>query len=362
MIRKRYVTDFIPMVLIAILIGVAACTPSGSSALPTSTPIPTPVIPIKPTYTVKLGDVVNAVQFAGRIASVTEESLFFKTDGRVRTLYAKPGDLVKKGQVLADLENLTRLERQQALDKLAIRKAEIRLEMVKLQFKLVEKNSWTLNQKTYDVPLKNYEVELAQIALDEALMNDQDLEASIANSRIVAPMDGLLLTSSVVAGSTVTAYKERMVVVDPGVLEIGVELDSVMQAKIELNLPAAITIPNRADLKATGKVRRLPLAAVTSSGPLNKVQDATTRISMEPAPSSLGLAIGDRVDVSVLIESKKNVLWLPPQAIRTFEGRKFVIVQEGQLQRRLDIKAGIQSEDRVEVVEGLSEGQIVLAP
>jgi multidrug efflux pump subunit AcrA (membrane-fusion protein) len=60
------------------------------------------------------------------------------------------------------------------------------------------------------------------------------------------------------------------------------------------------------------------------------------------------------------LERKDNVLWLPPQAIRTCEGRKFVVVQEGDAQLRVDVKVGIESEDRVEIEEGLTDGQIVV--
>jgi multidrug efflux pump subunit AcrA (membrane-fusion protein) len=67
--------------------------------------------------------------------------------------------------------------------------------------------------------------------------------------------------------------------------------------------------------------------------------------------------------VNVVLERKDDVLWLPPQAIRTFEGRKFVVVQEeGEAQRRVDVKVGIESEDRVEIEEGLTEGQVVIGP
>jgi multidrug efflux pump subunit AcrA (membrane-fusion protein) len=62
----------------------------------------------------------------------------------------------------------------------------------------------------------------------------------------------------------------------------------------------------------------------------------------------------------VVLERKDDVLWLPPQAIRTFEGRRFVVVQEGDAQIRVDVKVGIESEDRVEIEEGLSEGQVVI--
>jgi macrolide-specific efflux system membrane fusion protein len=39
-----------------------------------------------------------------------------------------------------------------------------------------------------------------------------------------------------------------------------------------------------------------------------------------------------------------------------------VVIQEGEAQRRVDVKVGITGEDRVEILEGLKEGQVVVAP
>ncbi len=74
------------------------------------------------------------------------------------------------------------------------------------------------------------------------------------------------------------------------------------------------------------------------------------------------MGLGDLVRVRVVIESKDNVLWLPPQAIRVFEGRQFVVVQDVQGLRRVDVTLGIQGSERVEIMSGLSEGQIVQSP
>ncbi len=57
-----------------------------------------------------------------------------------------------------------------------------------------------------------------------------------------------------------------------------------------------------------------------------------------------------------------GVLWLPPQAIRVFEGREFVVVRDGDMQRRVDLKTGLKTVECVEIIEGLSEGQVVIAP
>ena len=66
--------------------------------------------------------------------------------------------------------------------------------------------------------------------------------------------------------------------------------------------------------------------------------------------------------VTVVLEQKDDVLWLPPQAIRTFEGRKFVVVQADGYQQRVDVTIGIEGDDRVEIEDGLEEGQTVVSP
>ena len=108
-------------------------------------------------------------------------------------------------------------------------------------------------------------------------------------------------------------------------------------------------------------VRALPLLNLSDST-ANMGQNTTTRISLDTPASQLGLEIGDVVQVKVIVEEKKGTLYLLPQAIRTFEGRKFVIVQDAQGQHSVDVKVGIQSEDKIEILSGLEEGQIVQAP
>ena len=74
------------------------------------------------------------------------------------------------------------------------------------------------------------------------------------------------------------------------------------------------------------------------------------------------LSIGERIGVVILLEEHDDVLWLPPAAIREFNGRHFVVVQEGQIQRRLDVKIGLQNENQIEILSGVSEGQLVVGP
>jgi multidrug efflux pump subunit AcrA (membrane-fusion protein) len=76
----------------------------------------------------------------------------------------------------------------------------------------------------------------------------------------------------------------------------------------------------------------------------------------------LGYEVGDMVRLSIILAQKADALWLPLQVVREFEGRYFVIVQDGDVERRVDVKVGIVDDDRIEVTQGLTEGQVVVAP
>ena len=60
------------------------------------------------------------------------------------------------------------------------------------------------------------------------------------------------------------------------------------------------------------------------------------------------------------LETQTNVLWLPPTAIRTFQNRIFVVLQTPEGQRRADIQIGLQTDERVEILSGVNEGDVVV--
>jgi len=80
------------------------------------------------------------------------------------------------------------------------------------------------------------------------------------------------------------------------------------------------------------------------------------------SPEQGGYALGDRVIITAVLQQKDNILWLPPQAIRTVGGRTFIAVQEADGQKRIEIAPGLQTHDRVEITGNVSEGQVVVGP
>ncbi len=74
------------------------------------------------------------------------------------------------------------------------------------------------------------------------------------------------------------------------------------------------------------------------------------------------MSIGDRISVDVLASVQEDALILPNGVVREFAGRTFVVLKEGDRQRRVDVKTGIENEALIQIVAGLSEGEEVVAP
>jgi multidrug efflux pump subunit AcrA (membrane-fusion protein) len=425
---------------------------------PTPTPIPTPIVPTKPTYEVQRGEVVDKIKFTGRVAPVREEELFFRTNGWVRNVFVERDDFVTAGQILADLEieDLERelasktldLERAQSLLDEAervlandIRRAEVEKEISELELEAARGQDLTpqqeqaaaelekvqirlqqaqedydeiawrndratsrqaaelqqvtldfiqakaayelalqaIDNQKYDLAILERQVELAQIRLDELnegvdplLVNDveratldvQRLKAEIADAQIIAPFDGQILSESLTEGREATGHKTVAIIADLSELEVSADLSSTQLQELTEGMPVVATLSRRPGEEWSGYIRRLPYpygGGGRSEG-AEEEEDASTRIRLDVTFEELDLDMGDLMTIEVVLEQKDDVLWLPPQAVRTFEGREFVVVQDGELQRRVDVKIGIESEDRVEVEEGLTEGQIVIGP
>jgi multidrug efflux pump subunit AcrA (membrane-fusion protein) len=166
----------------------------------------------------------------------------------------------------------------------------------------------------------------------------------------------------------VEAYAGVVVVADPTDLEVTAEPNNTVMTDLKEGMPVSVTLVSFPDKPLTGKIRQLPYpygsGGTTKSEVASNVQrDTSTRIELDKASlSGMNLVLGDLARTTVVLEKKTDVLWLPPQAVRTFEGRRFVVIQDGDGQRRVDVKVGIQSEDRIEIEEGLTEGQVAVAP
>lgn len=366
-------------------------TQRAAAEAPTPTPIPTPVVPVKPTYKVQRGEIVDEITFSGRISPVVEEELFFRASGRVRAVFAKRNDMVTEGQVLAELE-IDGLERE-------LNSAQLQLERANVLFAEAERE-WEYQREVAEINLEKarvrlaslqaqgspdvaavtaqeLDVELAQLALEKhiedgvnpLLANDVErakfdvvkLEAEIAEAQIIAPFDGQLLSLSLTPGQAVEAFRPVATVADITNLEVSADLLSNQMEDLAEEMSVSVVLVSRPGVELTGQIRQLPYpyGSGGSSTATVEERDKSTRFTLNESAEEAGFDLGDLVRVTVELERKEDILWVPPQAIRVFDGRRFAVVIDGEARRRVDVKVGIETPDKLEIEEGLEEGQTI---
>ena len=445
------------LVAMTVLAGCTCGPAEGADATPT--PIPTPIVPDKPTYLVQRGEVSEVLEFTARVSPVAEEELFFRTSGYVGAVYVKRDDWVEAGDLLAELEvtdlknqilqaeaslesAISSNEQQIAEAQASLRAAELNLAIAKAndsssqvvaaevaleraQIALADAQEaydqawdpardWELNVEwkrraleaeresterrlydaglslkvaeanyqqalqaqqvhAYTVQLREQDVELARLrleklesglAIEELRLHLSRLQAQLDEARLVAPFDGQVLLVTLVEGRAATAYKPAIVVANVDALELSADLDVDAMQVLQEGMEVTCEPTRRPGQQFTGFIRRLPYPYGGGSrvGTVED-EDQSTRVTLEDTPEALGLSLDDRVYVTVVLEHKEDVFWVPPQAIHQFEGREFIVVQDGDRQRAVDVNVGIESEERYEiegVTEELVEGWVVI--
>jgi multidrug efflux pump subunit AcrA (membrane-fusion protein) len=368
-----------------------------TSSTPTS--LPTLVQSAQATTQVQRGEVVKEVELTGYIVALKSQDLFFYSDGFVRTIDVKRGDKVKQGQVLAtlDAKDLTSqlAEAQLALktsqaqldaanqanaDDLAEAQVELQIEKIRLeQAKYILRSSGSLSS-TYDLQIQIQMVNLAQLKVDRlkrgvdpqisegveaANLTVQRLQGLLADTQVTAPFDGTVTSLTInKPGEQVSAYRTIATVGDLTSLGVTASLPGPSSSDtpgaspvlLSLGMPALIQDASQTSPPTVkGTLTSVPGQATTD-------QDKTVLISIDQSLQGSGLALDSTVKVRVQVASKANVLWLPPLYVRTFEERSFVIVVDKSGPHRVDIKTGLAGLERVEIVDGLSAGQVIQEP
>jgi HlyD family secretion protein len=244
-----------------------------------------------------------------------------------------------------------------------IRRAQINLEIEQLTLEQYE----TQNRSAFEIEIQKRKVELAQMDLDELMESlgidpnavvADEIDAQVAQARAFAPADGTII-SAVTVGRNVSPTTPAFILGDPGKLEVVADLGSGDDQVREMfeGMPAVVVVDAKGGVELKGSIRQLP--SPYGTGPS---EERVIHVVLDAAPSADTYQTGDKVTVRLVLASKDDILWLPPEAIRSAGGRTFVIINSDSGPKRVDIEIGLQTRDMVEIVSGLTEGQVVVGP
>lgn len=186
--------------------------------------------------------------------------------------------------------------------------------------------------------------------LRQAQLKVDQLKTDIARSSLYAPMDGVILEVSISPGDQVTAYNAVITIGLPEPKEVIASLAIGDAQNLSAGMVGVCQIANKPETAVQCAVRRIPGS--------NRDADQTTRIGA----GFENLTDGQLIQVYMPLQIRENVLWLPPAAIRTFQNRTFVVLDTPDGQRSVDVELGLQTDDRVEIISGVNEGDVVVGP
>jgi multidrug efflux pump subunit AcrA (membrane-fusion protein) len=381
------------------LLALAACA-GGSARYPTAgepTPMPTAAAAAKATYPVARGDITARLSLAGRVSPIVEESLSFTIDGQIGELSVEQFTFVAAGDGLATLDTIqldaalltaqsehdiaaARLTARAAEVERARRRAELQRDMARLDydFAVAQAGAAPSAAEQHAIDRLRLALELAQIdveeldqAIDPALQAEVDAatlrlaqaEADLAAAHIVAPFDGVVLNVEKGVGRGVVAGETVLVLADLNELQASAGARDSELEQLAEDLPASVTAADGRGPALPGVVAHLPYPYGSGGAEAGVEGDKTIHVSFDDQEAArAAFELGDRIAIDIVTATREGVLWLPPSAVREFSGRRFVVVESDGVQQRVDVVLGISGDGRVEIVEGLSEGQIVVAP
>lgn len=263
-----------------------------------------------------------------------------------------------------------RLENDRAGSEARLQRAQDNLTVARAEY---NDAAASLNNEDYSVAILEKDIQLAEyriaqlergvdplLALDvqRAELEIAAIEQQITDAQLIAPFAGEVLSVAIRPGDAAAAFKTVLVLADPDRLEITAELGSEDLTEMSVGQLATIRMRNRPEQDFSGQVRQLPYPYGGGTVETDE-SDPAVRVALDDP--GVELEMGELANVIITLEEKADVLWLPPAALRTFQGRTFVVVQEADgSQRRVDVRLGIEGEDRVEILEGLSAGEVVV--
>lgn len=321
--------------------GAGPAEKSAAETTPTATGAPSPAL----TVTVAQPEtqaLEQRLEANGSIAAWQEASVGAELSGlRLATVNANVGDVVRKGQVLAVLAGeTTQAESLQA--KAALAQAEAARETAKADADRARsiQDSGALSASQIAQYLMQEKV--AQAQWDAAKAAYAATEVRLANTRVLAPDDGVISARPATVGAVVGSGQELFRLVRQGRLEWRAEVTADEVVRVQAGQKAQVMVNGVEPV--TGTVRAVAPTA-----------DPQTRnvLVYVDLPRQAGLRAGTFARGSFAL-GRTQALTVPAPAVVVRDGHSYVFVigAEHKAEAR-KIGTGRRTGDRVEVLEGL---------
>ncbi len=326
-------------------------------------------------------NVVAEVMGTGTLEARIKTTLSPRIQERLAEVLVDQGDFVRADQLLARLDD-GELKRQVEVSEAALASAKATAARVRVD----EARAQAVQQQAQQDYKRVAELLATQVSsqaeMDKAVEQSRVTESDLNRARaatveaeqqvnlaeknlayqqerltftqILSPYAGLVTRRDRDAGGVVVPGSSILQLISTNELWISAWVDETAAAGLAVNQPARVVFRSETEKSYPGDVARL-----------GRETDRETReflvdVRMQELPPNW--TIGQRAEVFIETGRKANALAVPPQFILWREGKPGVFVNEGGKATWRDVMLGLRGRDLVEVTQGLSAGEQVVAP
>lgn len=340
------------------------------------------------TEPVRRGSIRKIVDATGEVGAAQLVDVGAQASGQIQKLYVALGQVVKKGDLIAEIDSTTQLnDLKTSKAKLENFRAQLAAQEVALKIakskydreKLLRKSDATSreNLETAESAYASAQASVSELQsqIVQAEISVNTAEINLGYTRISAPLDGTVVSMLVEEGQTVNANQTTPNIVqiaDLARMEIKIEIAEGDITKVKPGMEVSYVILSEPESTFRATLNSIdPGLTTLSDGTYGKnTSDSTSAIyyyANALVPNEDGrLRIGMTTQNSIVVAHATDVLVAPNIAVERRNGKAYVnILQPGnksgsQVEER-EISIGVSDIMNVEILSGLKEGELIIS-
>ena len=331
---------------------------------------------------IKKRTIIESVEASGIVNPVQTVDIGTQVSGTIKEIYVDYNSQVKKGQLLAQIDpSLFQAQVDKARSDLNAAKANYEKSKTMLEY---EKKNYERYARLYtknyvsrndvDLAEANYKSNLAEVNAMKAQINQASatLENNLTNLRytkIISPVDGVVVSRSVDVGQTVAASFQTptlfLVAQDLTQMQIEVSVSEADIGKVKVGQEVSYTLDGYNDETFYGKVSQVRISPTTVSNVV------TYTVIVDVTNEDNKLIPGMTANVSIITNKSEDTLAVPIAAFRftpkeitggkKYEKQGVWIMDKRKKPVRIEIQSGATDGDYTEIISNeIKEGDRVI--
>ena len=340
------------------------------------------------------GELVKSIESNGEIYATELIDVGAQVGGQIKKLYVKLGDVVKAGDMIAEIDSATQQNNvdtkkaQLGIYEAKLNSAKVALEISKTKFKreqeLFAKNATSKEEfenakntlAANEASLKEIEAQIVQAKIS---LNTAQID--LGYTKIIAPKGGVVVSVQVEEGQTVNSNQTTPTIVniaDLSKVQLKMEIAEGDITKIKVGSKVEYSILSEPNRKFHASISSIdPGLTTLSNGRYSTTTSSgsTTSSSSSSAIYYYAKAIVDNPDGTlrigmttqntIILDSAKDAVIVPSIAVKNEEGKSVVYVLKRdknglETAERREVQTGLIDSLKTQILSGVEEGEEVV--